>query len=319
MKKKLKILILEDIPEDAELVERELHKKKISFVSYKVENKQDFLKGLKDFKPDIILSDYFLPRFTGLGALELVKEKAPEIPFIMVTGSLNEETAVDCMKIGAWDYVIKEHLSRLGYAVINALKLKTENDKKKLAEKALKESEDKFRNLIETSADLVIRLTKTGRIDYVSPRVKDLYGYQPDELIGKHLRTTTPDGEVHRAIKALNIILAGKPLRNFELNQKTKTGQIIPMEINAVPVYQSGKIVGLQGIMRDITERKQAEEELAKYRERLEELVKERTAELEEKNKKLEQFNKLFVDREFRIKELKDKIKELKEEVRRSK
>ncbi|MCK5148993.1 PAS domain S-box protein [bacterium] len=132
-------------------------------------------------------------------------------------------------------------------------------DRKK-AEEALQESEEKFRNFVETSADLVFRLTKTGRIEYISPRVEELYGYQPDELIGKHLRKTTPLGDVSRAIKALNMVYAGKPLKNFEINQKLKSGRIIPMEVNAVPVYKSGKIVGFQGIMRDITERKQAEE-----------------------------------------------------------
>ena len=132
----------------------------------------------------------------------------------------------------------------------------------KQAEEALQESEEKFRNFVETSADLVFRLTKTGRIDYVSPRVVDLYGYHLDELIGKHLRTTTPIGEVPRAIKVLRMVFAGESLRNFEINQKHKAGHIIPMEINAVPVYQGRKIVGLQGIMRDITERKKAENDL---------------------------------------------------------
>ncbi|MCK5051384.1 MAG: PAS domain S-box protein [Candidatus Cloacimonetes bacterium] len=135
---------------------------------------------------------------------------------------------------------------------------------RKKAEGALRESEEKFRNLVETSIDLVFRLTKTGHIDYISPRIEDLYGYQPDELIGKHLRTTTPVKEVPRTMKAISMILAGKPIKNFEIKQKAKTGRIIPMEINAVPVYESGEIVGLQGIMRDITERKQAEEQTKK-------------------------------------------------------
>lgn len=258
--KELKILMLEDVPEDAELIKHTIQKEKIPFISYLTDNKQGFIKGLKEFEPDLILSDYSLPSFNGLEALELVKKISPEIPFIMVTGSINEETAVECMKRGAWDYVIKENLTRLGYAVINVLKLKEENDKIKMAEIELKESEDKFRNFVETSADLVFRLSITGYMHYVSPRVEDLYGYKLDELIGKHMKTTTPVREIPRAIKALNIIFAGKPLNNFEISQKTKAGRIIPMEINAVPVYKSGKIVGLQGVMRDITERKRAEQ-----------------------------------------------------------
>jgi len=134
---------------------------------------------------------------------------------------------------------------------------------RKQMEKALQESEEKFRHFVETSADLVIRLSKTGIIEYISPRIVDLYGYQLDELIGKHLKTTTPIKEIPKAIKALSLVVSGKQLKNFEINQKTKAGRIIPMEINAAPVYQRGKIVGLQGIMRDVTERKQAEAELA--------------------------------------------------------
>lgn len=164
---------------------------------------------------------------------------------------------------------------------------------RKQAEEALQESEEKFRNFVETSADLVFRLTKTGRIDYVSSRVEDLYGYKPDELIGKYLRTTTPVGEVTKAIKGINVLLTGKPIKNFEINQKTKAGRIIPMEINAVPVYQSGKIVGFQGIMRDITERKQAEEKL------------------KSRNKELETWAEVTTDRELKMLELKKEINEL--------
>jgi PAS domain S-box-containing protein len=133
--------------------------------------------------------------------------------------------------------------------------LETLETEHKRAEEALRESEEKFRNFVETSADLVFRLTKTGHIEYVSPRVKELYGYQPGELIGKHLRTTTPVEEVPRAMKALRRVLGGKSLKNFKINQKDKAGRIIPMEINTVPVEKDGKIVGLQGVMRDISER----------------------------------------------------------------
>ena len=130
---------------------------------------------------------------------------------------------------------------------------------RKRAKEALGESEEKFRSFVETSPDLVFRLSKTGRIEYVSPRVGDLYGYKPDELIGKHLRVTTPAEEIPKTVNAFKLIYAGKPVKDLEIRQKDKMGRVVPMEVNAVGVKKDGKIVGIQGIMRDITTRKRLE------------------------------------------------------------
>jgi len=127
---------------------------------------------------------------------------------------------------------------------------------------ALRGSEEKFKSLVETSADLVFRLDRTGHIEYINPRVYELYGYQVDELTGKHLTVTTPPEELPRAIEAMNRVLTGELLRDFEINQMDKAGRIIPMEINAAPVKKDGQITGIQGIMRDVTRRKQIEKEL---------------------------------------------------------
>jgi two-component system sensor histidine kinase/response regulator len=140
-----------------------------------------------------------------------------------------------------------------------------------LAEEGLRESEQKFRSVVETSADLIFRLSNTGVIDYVSPRVKDLYGYNPEELIGQHIRKTTPFKELQKLADASKWVLSGKYLENYEIYQKTKKGGLIPMEINAVPIIKDGRVVYLQGIMRDITERKKAEEELKIYAQNLKE------------------------------------------------
>jgi PAS domain S-box-containing protein len=140
---------------------------------------------------------------------------------------------------------------------------------RKQTEVAPEESEGMFRSLVETSPDLLFQLDRAGRIEYVSPRAITMYGYEPDELIGKHIRTTTPTKEVPKALKALKKVLSGNPLENFELNQKDKAGRIIPTEINVVPIYKEGKIVGAQGAVRNITERKRAEEELRDSEERL--------------------------------------------------
>lgn len=127
---------------------------------------------------------------------------------------------------------------------------------------SLRDSELKFRNFVETSPDLLFSLTRAGYIKYASFKTKELYGYDSGELIGKHLKTTTPAKELPRAIKALKKVYDGKTLNGFLITQKNKKGDVFPAEINAVPIKRNGKIVGAQGILRDITKQKQAEEEI---------------------------------------------------------
>src|SRR5260370_24928243 len=132
MDRKTRILIFEDVATDAELIERELRKANIAFTSQRVETKEGFSKALLEFEPDIILSDYSLPQFSGLEALRLLKEKNTRVPFILITGSLTEEIAVLCMKEGADDYLLKASLKRLPSAVLKALKKKEcEKDREK--------------------------------------------------------------------------------------------------------------------------------------------------------------------------------------------
>ena len=108
MNQEYKILILEDIPDDAELVEQELKKVIKNYALQVTDNEKGFVKALKTYKPDLILADYSLPQFTGMKAIKLTKEISPLIPVIIVTGSLNEELAVECIKAGAKDYVLKK-------------------------------------------------------------------------------------------------------------------------------------------------------------------------------------------------------------------
>jgi len=122
MDKELRILILEDVPADAELEERELRKAGLVFTSKVVDTREAFLKELDDFSPDVILSDYDLPAFDGLAALRIAKGKCPDVPFILVTGKLGEEFAIENLKEGATDYVLKSNLKRLVPSVKRALK-----------------------------------------------------------------------------------------------------------------------------------------------------------------------------------------------------
>jgi PAS domain S-box-containing protein len=126
---KLKILHLEDIPTDAELIDRTLERSGLSYQRLLVDNKMDYTKALNEFKPDIILSDHSLPSFNSFEALSLLKESALNIPFILITATISEEFAVEVMKAGATDYILKDRTQRLPSAIVNALeKFKLENE-----------------------------------------------------------------------------------------------------------------------------------------------------------------------------------------------
>lgn len=156
MNQAIKFLIIEDLPTDAELNEREVRRILPCSEFLCVETRDDFLAALDSFRPDFILSDFKLPQFDGMSALKLAQERVPEIPFIIITGSMNEDTAVECMKAGAWDYVIKEHIKRLGPAVLSCLE-----KKRNLAErlKAEKEQEKLQAQLIQSQ-----KMESVGRL-----------------------------------------------------------------------------------------------------------------------------------------------------------
>ncbi|MEQ9441542.1 MAG: ATP-binding protein [Cyclobacteriaceae bacterium] len=151
MESKINILILEDVWEDAYLIEKSLKKEHISFDSLLVETREDFVEGIKQFAPDIILSDHSLPQFDSEGALQISQKFCPETPFILVTGTVSEEFAVTILKKGASDYVLKDHLTRLGPAVLQALEQKKLREQKKAAEQALYRQNEE---LIKINAEL---------------------------------------------------------------------------------------------------------------------------------------------------------------------
>jgi PAS domain S-box-containing protein len=149
MDKELRILILEDVPSDAELEEHELRKSGLVFTLKIVDTEETFLKELDEFFPDIILSDYDLPTFDGLAALRIAKEKCPDVPFILVTGKLGEEFAIEKLKEGARDYVLKGNLKRLVPSVKRALEEAKQITERKRAEEALRFSEERYRSVVE--------------------------------------------------------------------------------------------------------------------------------------------------------------------------
>lgn len=138
MEKELKILMLEDLEEDVGLIERTLNKQGIVFTSRRVDTREEFVEALDSFDPDVILSDHALPQFNSLEALTICRKQHVDVPFILVTGTVSEEFAVNCLKQGADDYVLKSNLVRLPSAIQNALKQRHHELKRKNAELALR-------------------------------------------------------------------------------------------------------------------------------------------------------------------------------------
>ncbi len=137
MEKKLRILQLEDVAADAELVLRELKKADVEFSAKCVETKKAFVEGLENFKPDLILADYALPSFDGLTALSIAQKQCPDVPYIFVSGAIGEELAIETLKKGATDYVLKDRLSRLVPSIRRACREFEERAACRRAEQAL--------------------------------------------------------------------------------------------------------------------------------------------------------------------------------------
>ncbi len=140
-KRDLRLLLLEDSAADAELVERELRKAGINFVSRRTLTREEFERELDEFQPDAILADYSLPSFDGLAALEIARSRRGDIPFLLVSGSLGEDRAVEALKAGATDYLVKGHLTRLAPALLRALQDNEERAGRRDLERQLQQAQ----------------------------------------------------------------------------------------------------------------------------------------------------------------------------------
>ena len=187
MAQRLRLLLVEDNPNDAELLLRELRRAGFDPVWERVDSEQAYVDSLS---PDIeiILSDYSMPQFDGLRALKLMQEHDLEIPFIVVSGAIGEEVAVEAMRSGANDYLMKGNLAKLGPTIKRELNEAENRRARRRAEAALRESEDRHRDLIEHSRDLICTHDLTGRILSVNQTAAELLGYDQETLLNKNIK-----------------------------------------------------------------------------------------------------------------------------------
>ncbi len=257
----LKILFNEDVKTDAELIWKELKKNNIVFKELLVDNKKDFIAGLKTFTPDLIISDYSLPQFTGMQALIIRNEMSPLTPFILVTGSNNETVAVGCMRAGADDYILKDNLSRLGPSVNNAINRVNVIREKNIAEEALRESEERYRLIIEKSPN-TIAIHQDGKLVFMNPSGAKLIGAKAsEELIGRSILDVVHPDSRRNVIDRMQKVAEGIEAPLFEEKFIKLDGTVIDVEVIGIPISFGGHMAS-QVIVRDITERKIVEKAL---------------------------------------------------------
>ncbi len=269
MNKQLRILILEDDDTDAELMEHELRKANFTFTSKRVETGDAFQENLVDFAPELILADYTLPSFDGCSALRIAKEKCPDVPFIFVSGTIGEDFAIESLKSGATDYILKDRLSRLAPAVHRALSEVGEKIEYRKAEKALKESELRFRSVVQSANDAIILMDGRCVIFSWNTGAQAMFGYMEKEVVGKSISHIIPDRYKKDHIKKIECAgLAGKPgikRKRIESYGLRKGGIEFPVDIS-MATWKTEEGTFYSAIIRDITEREQAEEKLRLFR-----------------------------------------------------
>jgi PAS domain S-box-containing protein len=262
----LRVLLVEDSPNDAELLVRELQRFGYAPAWERVDTPETLQAALVRQSWDLVLADYAMPRFSGLDALELVMATGLDLPLILVSGTIGEETAVMAMRAGAYDYLLKDRLTRLGAAVQRSLQEAEQRRARRRAEERLK----LLFHAVEQSPAAITITDAAGNIEYVNPCSAALTGYTVDMVLGQNSRFLksehTPPAEYARLWQT---ITAGGEWRGEFANRK-RNGELFWEAAAISPVYDSrGQITHFIKVAEDITERKRAEESLRKLEAQL--------------------------------------------------
>ncbi|MBP3954858.1 PAS domain S-box protein [Gemmata sp. G18] len=256
----LRLLILEDNPADFELVLHTLRLAGYDPIADRVETEQDYRDHL-DPTPEIILADFSLPEFDSLRALEIMQERKLDIPFIIVSGTIGEDRAVQVMQRGATDYIIKDRLARLGPAVNRALAGWRLKEEKRAAEQMAV----RLAAIVETSGEAIVAKTLDGVITSWNPAAEKLYGYPAQEIIGRNVSVLFPDrrrqSDPPEDLRDNALRLrAGEHITDFETVRVRKDGCRIEVRQSISPIREgNGPVTGASTIAHDITQRKRSE------------------------------------------------------------
>ncbi len=269
-RRRIKVLLVEDQAEDAEILLREMRLQGLDFVSRRVDSSVVYEEALTAFSPDLILSDYTLPGFDGIEALQIAKLLRPDTPFIFVSGTIGEERAIQALKQGAVDYVLKENRARLVPAIERALRDAEEREARRWAQRELEESEERFRFAMHFSSIGVALVAPDGRWLGVNPALCEIVGYGENELLATDVQSITfPDDRDADAVQLRQML--DRAIETYQTDKRfvRKDGYVVWTQL-------SGSLVWLQSRephyfiyqIQDITDRVNAERALRDSEER---------------------------------------------------
>lgn len=267
----LYVLIVEDSENDATLLLEELRQRGYSSVHERVQDAAAFAAALERRIWDVVLSDYVLPQFSGPDALKLLREKKSDVPFIVVSGTYGEEAAVDMMKAGANDYIVKGNLARLVPAIERELEAAQSRRARTRAESAMR----LLAAIVESTDDAIYGKNLDGRIVSWNHAAERTFGYKADEIIGRSVALMFPLDHRDEFMDIMERVRRGEHVGLYETLRMRKDGLVIPVSVTVSPIKDdAGKIVGASSIARDITQRKQAEQERVELIQELTETLK---------------------------------------------
>ncbi|MDQ7065563.1 MAG: response regulator [candidate division KSB1 bacterium] len=263
MKTKLRVLMVEDYEDDAILIMRLLQRGGFDLEWQRVDNRADLLRALDQGPWDLMITDYSLPGFSGKEVLEIYKQRKLDFPFIMVSGTIGEDIAVEAMKAGAHDYIMKDNLKRLVPAVKREIKEAAERQKRRQVEEALRISQQKYRMLVDSLPDVIFQTDRKGRLIFLNPTWKEITGYDPETCHQKELVSFVATADRRRIAEQIRQLIAGRK-KEYRGMMRLLTSEKSHrwVEIRATLLAGEPAESGISGLLRDITEKKKAEENL---------------------------------------------------------
>ncbi len=280
----LRILLLEDLKSDADVISLKLRKLRWPHEIKHVTNKVDFIAQLDQYQPHVILSDYSLPQYTGMQALEYTRSIDPFIPFIICTGSLNEEIAVACIKAGADDYVLKDSMGRLCSAIENAVVAKENVLAKERALHDLRTSEENFRAIALNAPDNIYKIDREGNIRYVN---RSIDGIPQEQVIGSSILSYVNEDQRSFLQNTLRESFDQKIQNTIELEGAPFDGQKRWYLCRIGPVMQGEEVESLVFIASNITDRILADRETSELNRKLQTLTRHLEKVREEEKEKI--------------------------------